>query len=97
MKSKSIRVAALPALILAGAALTFAAGPGRVFPRNTGELQDHAGVTQAVQQGKGTVLTRNEKAFAANAYREQTAQDSAKLKDQSRVVRPSSGDPAVRK
>jgi hypothetical protein len=43
------------------------------------------------------MLTRNEKSFAANAYREQTAQDSAKLKDQIRTVPPSSGDPVFRK
>ena len=97
MKSKLIRVAALPALILASAAVTFAAGPGRIFPRNAGELKDHSAITQAVQQGKGTMLTRNEKSFAANAYREQTAQDSAKLKDQIRTVPPSSGDPVFRK
>ncbi len=97
MKSRSIRVAALPALILASAALTFAAGPGRVFPRNAGELQDHSGVSQAVQQGKGTMLTRNEKAFTANAYREQTAQDSAKLREQVHTVQPSSGDHVFRK
>jgi hypothetical protein len=97
MKSKSIRVAALPALMLAGAALTFAAGPGRVFPRNTGELGDRSGVTRAVQQGKGTLVTRNDKAFAANAYREQTTQDSAKLKEQVHTVPPSTGDPVFRK
>ncbi len=98
MKSKSIRVSTLSALVAASAAFTFAGSQsGQMRVPTKAEMQDRSGITRAVQQGKGTLITRNDRAFAASAYREQTTRDSAKLKDQVRTVPPSSGDPALRK
>jgi hypothetical protein len=97
MKSQFIRVAMLPALVLASSWLSFAGDqPGTVQPQTQGksESQD-APVPRAVQQGKGGAVSRNQ--LRANAYRSQTGEDSAGLKDQSGAVRSNAGDIAFRK
>jgi hypothetical protein len=96
MKSQSIRFATLPALVLASSLLTFAGSQPRLHPYSKDNAQDRSGITQAVQQGKGTLVTRNQ-VPAANAYRVQTAQDSATLVGESTGVRSNTGDIAFRK
>jgi len=61
-----------------------------------GEIQDGAGITRAVQQGKGGGMSRNE-GVRANAYRLQTEDESQTTRDKSAAARPNSGDIAFRK
>jgi len=79
---KSIRVAALTGLALASALVTFANGQAA----KTGMVRrpdpvDPSGLTRAVPQGKGSGMTRNEPVLRGNAFRSETPQDSAALKD----------------
>jgi len=90
-----IRMSVLSALVLASAPLIFASGQTRIYPVGKSQAQDQSGVTRAVQFGKGTGMTRNEVVLRGNAYREQTAQDSAALKDSS--AQSNRGDIAFRK
>jgi hypothetical protein len=98
-----IRVATLPALLLASSGLTFAIGQAAAGGQtdkaraHSGDgIDDRTGVTRAVQQGKGGGRTRNT-SVPANAYRTQTAQDAAALKDESGVPRTNRHDLAFRK
>jgi hypothetical protein len=59
MKSRSFRVAALAAFILTSPLLIFAAGQPKLHMLSKSEMQDLSGATRAVQQGKGTGMTRN--------------------------------------
>jgi len=106
--TRFIRVATLPALVVASSWLTFAAGqtaaggqtatggqPAKIQTRSRDGIDDRIGVTRAVQQGKGGGMTRN--TVPANAYRAQTAEDSAALKDESGTSRSNHGDIAFRK
>ena len=94
MKSRFNRVAVLTALVLTSPLLSLAAGQPKVRPVTKSETQDRADVTRAVQFGKGTGMTRNQ-GVQANAYRSQTAADSATVK--SSAVRANWSDPAFRK
>ncbi len=58
MKSKSIRAAVLSAFVLISPALTFAANQPKVRMAGKSEMQNAGDVTRAVQQGKGSGLTR---------------------------------------
>jgi hypothetical protein len=97
MKSQLIRVATLSALVLASSVLTFAAGQPKLHRYSKGQEQDRTGITQAVQQGKGSGMTRNQPSLSANAYRVQTAQDGAAVRDESGAVHSNIGDVAFRK
>ena len=94
MKSRFSRVAVLTALVLTSPLLSLAGGQPKVHAVSKSETQDRADVTRAVQFGKGTGMTRNQ-SVQANAYRFQTAADSASL--QSGAVRTNRADTAFRK
>jgi hypothetical protein len=96
MKSRSIGLALFSAFALVSPSLTFAGSQTRIYPANQGDTRDRIGVTHAVQQGKGTVVTRNE-GVRANAYRSETAADSQTVKDRSNVAGPNWSDAAYRK
>jgi hypothetical protein len=52
----------------------FAGGqPAKVFTPSKAEMQDRAGVTRAVQQGKGSGMSRSQAAAPVSAPRTQTA------------------------
>jgi hypothetical protein len=72
----------------------FAAGQSKIRPV---EHYTGVGVTQAVQQGKGSGTMRNVAFSQGNAYRVQTEQDSGALKDAARAAHPNPDDSAVRK
>jgi hypothetical protein len=97
MKSPSIRLTLFSGLVLACPLVTFAGGQsvGMRVPSKS-EMQDRTGVTRAVQQGKGTVITRNQ-AIRADAYRSQTPEDSRKIRDNPTSAGPNWGDRAFRK
>jgi hypothetical protein len=97
MKSPSIRLTLLSSLVVACPMLTFAGSQsvGMHVPSKS-EMQDRSGVTRAVQQGKGTAITRNQ-VIRANAYRSQTTEDSRTLKDKVTSAGPNWSDPAFRK
>jgi hypothetical protein len=60
------------------------------------ETQNPAVVTQAVQQGKGTGISRNQ-GVNANAWRLQTPEDSSALGDEPGAAHPNWSDTAFRK
>jgi Protein of unknown function (DUF2756) len=96
MKFQSIRTAVLSTLVLASPALTLAANQstGMHVPSQS-EMQNRDGVTRAVQQGKGSGMTRSQ-GVHANAYRSQTAAESRTSSDRS-AVGSKPGDTAFRK
>ena len=96
MKSKSVRIALLSALMLTSPMLSFAAGQHLIRVPGKDEAQDRSGITQAVQYGKGTGMTRNE-GVRANAFREQTPAESQVVKDQTKPGHPNRSDKALRK
>jgi len=81
----SIRVTALSTLALAGSLLTFAGGQKPIRPSRS-EAQDVQGAARAVQQGKGTGMSRNQ-TVPANAFRAQTAQDSQAVRSDAATTR----------
>jgi hypothetical protein len=93
MKSRSMRVALLSAFVLTSPLLTFAGGQPAKVRMPSKETQNPAGVTQAVPQGKGTGISRNQ-GVRANAWRLETAEDGPALKDESGAVRTNWSDPA---
>jgi hypothetical protein len=95
--SRSIRVALLSAVVLASPMLSFAGGQPPVSRTpSKSEAQDRTGISRAVQQGKGTGMTRVQ-GVQANASRSQTASETQVAKDQSRAGSPNWSDPAYRK
>src|ERR1700691_1563757 len=59
MKSGSIRVVLLAAVVLASPALTFAGGqPNRIHTVSKAEMQDRTGISRNVNQGKGAGISR---------------------------------------
>jgi hypothetical protein len=98
MKFQSFRVAVLTASILVSPMLSFAGSQPKLRPEPTqSEKQDRTGITRAVQQGKGTGMTRNDVYLNANANRLQTPEDSQGLRDQSGLAHPNWTDAAFRK
>jgi hypothetical protein len=85
MKYQIIKATLVSAFVLASPMLSFAGGQPAKMHKN--DTQDRTGVTRAVQQGKGSGLTRNE-GVHANAYREQTPAESQVVKEQSNPGRP---------
>jgi len=74
MKSRFTKVAVLSAFILTSPLLIFAAGqPKLLRVTSPSETQNSAGSTRAVQQGKGSVMTRNHAPIPAVTSRSQTA------------------------
>jgi len=96
MKSKSVRIALLPALMLMSPVIGFAGGQHLIRVPSKDEAQDRSGITPAVQYGKGTGMTRNE-GVRANAYREQTPAESQVVKDQAKAGQSKPDDTAFRK
>jgi hypothetical protein len=96
MKSRSIRVVLLSALVLTSPMLSFAAGQHLVRVPTKEEMLDRSDVTRAVPQGKGTGRVRVQ-GIQVNASRSQTAAESQVVKDQSRAGYPNWGDRALRK
>jgi hypothetical protein len=96
MKSRSIRMTLLSGLLLTSPMLSFAAGQHLVRVPTKEEMQDHAGITRAVQQGKGTGMSHNQ-GVQVNASREQTAAESQVAKDKPSTGNPNWGDAALRK
>ena len=95
---KSIRVAALLGLGLASALVTFGNGQlAKTGMVRKPEPVDPASTTRAVQQGKGSGMTRNESVLRGNAFRSETPQDSAALKNGSHSPRATWGDSSYRK
>jgi hypothetical protein len=66
MNSKSMRVAVLSAFVLTSPGLIFAASQPRVRMASKSETQSAGDITRAVQQGKGSGLTRNDVALPAS-------------------------------
>jgi hypothetical protein len=96
MKSQSVRIALLSALILASPVISFGAGQHLIRVPSKDEAQDRSGVTRAVQYGKGTNMTRNE-GVRANAFRSQTPEESQVVKNQPKSGWPKWSDPGFRK
>jgi len=96
MNLRSIRTAVLSTLVLASP-LAFAGSQstGMHVPGQS-ELQNRDGVTQAVQQGKGSGVTRNTE-VRANAYRSQTAGENPTVGNGSGTADSNRGDIAFRK
>jgi hypothetical protein len=97
MKSQSVRLALLSAVVLVTPLLTFAGGQPKIWPVSKAEAQDRTGITRSVNQGKGAGMTRSEGVIRANAYREQTAADQSATKAQTVAAHPKTGDPAFTK
>lgn len=72
--------ALLTTLVLASPALTFAAEGRIMHMPSKAESQDQTGMTRAVQYGKGTGMTRNDRSLQGNAFRSQTAADNGTVK-----------------
>jgi len=73
MKPRCIKVAVLSAFVLTSPLLIFAAGQPKLRLTSQSEMQNLAGATRAVQQGKGSGMTRNHAAIPAGASRSQAA------------------------
>jgi len=97
MKSRSIKIALLSAVAVANP-FFLAAGtkPVKASVPETGRPENTAVVTRALQQGKGSGLTRAQ-GIQANAWREQTPADSAALNGPSAPAHPNYSDSAFRK
>jgi len=90
-------VALLLAFVLTSPVLTFAGGqPAKVRMTSARDMQNPADISQAVQQGKGTGISRNQ-GVRANAWRLQTAEDSPALRAESGATHPNLSDTAFRK
>jgi hypothetical protein len=61
------------------------------------EMQDRTGITRAVQQGKGSGMTRSQGVVGANAYRSQTAEENAATVKQSAAAHSTWNDSAFHK
>ena len=58
MKSGSIRVVLLAAVVLASPVLTFAGSQSKVYAVSKAEVQDRTGISRNVNQGKGAGISR---------------------------------------
>ena len=74
MKSGFVTLAVSAVFALTSPIMVFAGGqPAKVFTPNKAEMQSRAGVTRALQQGKGSGISRSQAAIPASAPRTQTA------------------------
>jgi hypothetical protein len=96
MKLRTIRMVVLSSLVLATPSLTLAGGPDHYRMLSKSEMKDLTGATRAVQQGKGSGLSRNQ-VIQANAYRAQTAQENPAAADNSGTTHSNRSDTAFRK
>jgi hypothetical protein len=98
MKSQSMKLALASAFVLASPLFTFAGGQPAIR-RQPGkeEMQDRTGIMRAIQQGKGTGMTRSDVVIRANAYRSQTPDESRVPAQQSGSVHSSWNDSAFHK
>ena len=85
MKSQMIKAPLVSAFVLTSPMLSFAGGQPANMHKN--DTQDRTGISRAVQQGKGSGLTRNE-GVQADAYRAQTPAESQVAKEQPNPGRP---------
>jgi hypothetical protein len=98
MKPQIMKLALVSTFVLASPLLTFAGGqPAKMRPYSKEEMQDPTGITRAVQQGKGSGMTRSEVQIRANAYRSQTAEGSAATVQQSTAAHSNWNDSAFHK
>lgn len=97
MKSRSIRVALFTGFVLASASLSFAGDQTRIYRAPSQSEINRDGVPQALPQGKGGWVTRNQKTLKGNAYRSQTAAQSPAVANNSGVVYSTREDAAIRK
>ena len=98
MKSKSAKMVILAASMMASSALTFAGGqPNHVYTPPKNEAQDRADIVRTVDQGKGLGRTRSSVVLNGNAYRSQTAEDTAAVKDNSGASGPNWNDAGFHK
>jgi hypothetical protein len=96
MKSRSIRVAVLSALVLTSPAFIFAAGQPKLHALSKAEMQDLSGATPAVNQGKGAGMSRNYETSRSSDFHLTAAKDLPATADGS-GARLSGGDSATRK
>jgi hypothetical protein len=74
MKSGFVRLAVSAVIALSSPLFVFAGGqPAKVFTPSKAEMQDRAGITRALQQGKGSGISRSQAPLPASAPRTQTA------------------------
>jgi hypothetical protein len=73
MKSQCIKAAVLSAFVLTSPLLIFAAGQPKLRETSQSDTQNLAGSIRAVQQGKGSGMTRNHAAIPAGARSLQAA------------------------
>ena len=98
MKSKSAKTVLLAASLMASSALAFAGGqPNHVYTPPKNEAQDRADIARTVDQGKDTGRTRSSAVLSGNAYRSQTAEDHAAVKDNSGTSGPNWNDAGFHK
>src|ERR1700733_2249480 len=97
MKSQFVRMALLSAVVLTSPLLTFAGGQPKIHPYSKEDAQDRTGITRAVQQGKGTGMSRSDGAIQANAYREQTTEQRPVATVQPVAAQAKFSDPAFTK
>ena len=97
MKSRSFRLALLSAIALTTPLLPFAGSQPAVVGNYTNRETLDARPTQAVQQGKGSGMSRNQTVIRANAWRSQTEEDSLKLREKPAATHINWGDSAFRK
>ncbi|MGD1070654.1 MAG: hypothetical protein ABSB15_10985 [Bryobacteraceae bacterium] len=73
MKSGSVRLALCAVFALTSPLIVFAGGqPARVFMPSKADMQNVTGAARAIQQGKGSGMTRSQAAEPASAPRTQT-------------------------
>jgi hypothetical protein len=78
MKSRSIKLAFLSAFVLTSPLLTFAGGQSaKVYTPAKDEARSSEGIARAVQQGKGSGMTRSQVVVRANAWRVETTDSPA--------------------
>jgi hypothetical protein len=97
MKSRSIRVAVLSALVLTSPLLMLAAGQPKLHRLSTNQMQDLSGTRHAVRPGKGSGMTRNVEVPRASNYHLATARDLPTPGDAAPAERANTTDSAYRK
>jgi hypothetical protein len=96
MKLRLIRLGLLSAVVTTSPLLTFAGSQPKIHTYSKAETQDRTGIARAVQQGKGTGMSRSDGTIRANAYREQTTEQSSVATVQP-LAQPKTGDTAFTK
>lgn len=97
MKSQFVRVALLSALVLTSPLLTFAGGQVAKEHNYTKDTTPDRTIGRALQQGKGGGMSLSNRTIRANAYREQTTEQSPAAAVQPIPGQVKSGDTAFTK